>query len=268
MPLHHPDRMTDVDRSVALVTGASRGVGRGIAEALADAGMRVYATGRTIDRTALPAGIARVGCDHTDDEAVARLFASIHGECGRLDVLVNCAWGGYERMVEDGHFTWAAPFWEQPAWRWDAMITAGVRSAFVASQLAARSMVPARRGLIVNISHWAAQKRIGNTIYGIAKAATDKLTSDTAVELRPHGVAVVSLYPGLVRTEAVLAAGIFDLSNSESPEFSGRAVAALAADPELLSLSGGVLVAAALAQRYGFSDVDGRSPRPLTLDEV
>jgi dehydrogenase/reductase SDR family member 1 len=85
----------------------------------------------------------------------------------------------------------------------------------------------------VNISHWASQKRIGNTVYGIAKAATDKLTTDTAIELRPHGVTVVSLYPGLVRTEAVLAAGVFDLSNSESPEFSGRAVAALAADPDL-----------------------------------
>jgi dehydrogenase/reductase SDR family protein 1 len=89
--------------------------------------------------------------------------------------------------------------WDQPRWRWDAMITAGVRSAFVASQLAARTMVGARRGLIVNISHWAAQKRIGSTIYGIAKAATDKLTRDAAVELRPHGVTVVSLYQAEVQ---------------------------------------------------------------------
>ncbi|HEX9565228.1 MAG TPA: SDR family NAD(P)-dependent oxidoreductase [Gemmatimonadaceae bacterium] len=260
--------MTETQRAVALVTGASRGVGRGIAAALADAGMRVFASGRTIGQTALTEGVERVDCDHTDDEAVARLFMRVEAECGGLDVLVNSAWGGYERMVEAGRFTWAAPFWEQPLWRWDAMITAGVRSAFVASQLAARTMVVARRGLIVNISHWAAQKRIGNTMYGIAKAATDKLTSDAAVELRPHGVTMVSLYPGLVRTEAVLAAGIFDLSNSESPEFSGRAVAALAADPDLLALSGSTLVAAALAQRYGFTDTDGRSPRPLTLDEV
>ena len=266
--LHSLNHMTDTQRAVALVTGASRGVGRGIAVALADAGMRVFASGRTIDGTVLPAEIVRVACDHTDDEAVARLFARVDAECGRLDVLVNSVWGGYERMVEDGRFTWAAPFWDQPRWRWDAMITTGVRSAFVASQLAARTMVAARRGLIVNISHWAAQKRIGNTIYGIAKAATDKLTRDTAIELRPHGVTVVSLYPGLVRTEVVLAAGVFDLSNSESPEFSGRAVAALAADPELLTLTGSTLVAAALAQRYGFTDTDGRSPRPLTLDDV
>src|SRR6476659_11074921 len=118
-------------------------------------------------------------------------------------------------------------------------------------------MVPARRGLIVNISFWAARKYLGNTVYGIAKAATDKMTKDMAHELRPHGVTAVSLYPGLVRTEAVLAAGVFDLSNSESPEFIGRAVAALHADPELLALSGSVLVAADLARKYGFADVDG-----------
>ncbi len=260
--------MTDAQPAVALVTGASRGVGRGIAAALSDSGMRVFASGRTIDQTELPPGVARVVCDHTDDDAVARLFARIDAEGGRLDVLVNSAWSGYERMVEDGRFTWGAPFWEQPRWRWDAMITAGVRSAFVASQFAARIMVAERRGLIVNISHWAAQKHLGNSVYGIAKAATDKLTSDTAVELRRHDVTVVSLYPGLVRTEAVLAAGVFDLSNSESPEFSGRAIAALAADPERLALSGSVVVAAALAQRYGFTDVDGRSPRPLALTDV
>lgn len=250
-----------------MVTGASRGVGRGVATALADAGMRVFATGRTIEAAALPPDVTRVVCDHTDDEAVARLFAEVESG-GGLEVLVNNAWGGYERMVEGGRFTWGLPFWEQPVWRWDAMITAGVRAAFVASQHAARLMVPARRGLIVNISHWAAQKRIGNTLYGVAKAATDKLTGDMAIELRPHGVAVVSLYPGLVRTEAVLAAGVFDLSNSESPEFIGRAVGALATDPDLLTLSGGTLVAADLAPRYGFTDIDGRTPRALTISDV
>jgi len=260
--------MADPAARVAVVTGASRGVGRGVAAALDDAGMRVYATGRTIDRATLPDGVVRVACDHTVDAAVEQLFARVERESGRLDVLVNNAWGGYERMMEDGRFTWALPFWEQPRWRWDAMITAGVRAAFVASQLAARLMVKARRGLIVNISHWAAQKRIGNTLYGIAKAATDKLTNDTAIELRPHGVSVVSLYPGLVRTEAVLGAGVFDLSNSESPEYIGRAVHAISTDPELLTLSGQTLVAADLARRYGFTDIDGKTPRPLTLSDV
>ena len=260
--------MADLQGRVALVTGASRGVGRGIATALAGAGATVYATGRTIADADLPPAIVRVPCDHTDDSAVEQVFARVRDDEGRLDVLVNNAWGGYERMVEAGRFTWALPFWEQPGWRWDAMMDAGVRVAFVASQEAARLMVPARRGLIVNISTWAARKHIGNVIYGIAKAATDKLTADMAHELQPHGVTAVSLYPGLVRTEAVLAAQVFDLSNSESPEFIGRAVIALATDPRLLERSGQVLVAAALAEEYGFTDTDGRRPRPLTLSDV
>jgi NAD(P)-dependent dehydrogenase (short-subunit alcohol dehydrogenase family) len=146
-----------------------------------------------------------------------------------------------------------------------------VRAAFVASAEAARIMVPQNRGLIVNISHWAAQKRIGNAIYGISKAATDKMTNDMAHELRPHGITVVSLYPGLVRTEAVMAAaqqGWFDLANSESPEFSGRVIAALARDPKRMDRSGKVLVAAAVASEYGVSDVDGKQPTPLTLESV
>ena len=148
---------------------------------------------------------------------------------------------------------------------------AGVRAAFVASQHAARIMVPKRNGFIVNISFWPAQKYIGNVIYGVAKAATDKLTHDMAHELRSHGIAVVSLYPGLVRTEAVIAAaqqGWIDLSNSESPEFVCRVVAALANDRKLLERSGKPLVAAQVALELGITDVDGRKPVPLTPDKV
>jgi NAD(P)-dependent dehydrogenase (short-subunit alcohol dehydrogenase family) len=130
-------------------------------------------------------------------------------------------------------------------------------------------MIEHGRGLIVNISHWSAQKRIGNVPYGVSKAATDKMTSDMAIELKPHGVAVVSLYPGLVRTEIVMEAAKFlDMSNSESPEFIGRAVAALAADPDVMRHTGKVLVAATLAREYGFTDIDGRQPRPLTIADV
>jgi NAD(P)-dependent dehydrogenase (short-subunit alcohol dehydrogenase family) len=130
-------------------------------------------------------------------------------------------------------------------------------------------MVARGSGLIVNISFWAAQKHTGNVAYGVSKAATDKLTADLAVELRSHGVAAVSLYPGLVRTEKVMeAAAWLDLSNSESPEFVGRAVAALAADRNVMRHSGAVLVAARLAADYGFTDIDGGSPRPLTLADV
>jgi NAD(P)-dependent dehydrogenase (short-subunit alcohol dehydrogenase family) len=260
--------MTRIDGQVALVTGASRGVGRGVARGLAQAGATVYATGRTVARAASEPGVAAVPCDHTDDDAASAVFRRIEVERGRLDVLVSAVWGGYERMVEDGRFTWTAPFWEQPLWRWDAMVTAGVRAAFVAAQHAARIMVPRRRGLIVNVSSWAGRKYSGNALYGLAKAATDRMTSDMAHELEPHGVTVVSLYPGLVRTEAVLAAGVFDLSNSESPEFLGRAVAALACDPSVQRFSGMVVVAAELAEEYGFTDVDGRTPRPLTLASV
>jgi NAD(P)-dependent dehydrogenase (short-subunit alcohol dehydrogenase family) len=260
--------MADLEGRVALVTGASRGVGRGVAIALAQAGATVFATGRTIKQTELGAGIHCIACDHTDDRAVEAVFRTVVASAGRLDILVNVAWGGYDRVVENGQFTYIAPFWQQPLWRWDAMVTAGVRAAFVASQHAARLMVPARRGLIVNISFWAAQKYLGNTVYGIAKAATDKMTADMAHELKTHGVTAVSLYPGLVRTEAVLAARCFDLSNSEIPAFIGRVIAALAADPNVSSRNGAILVAAAVALEYGVTDVDGRRPRPLTLADV
>ena len=252
----------------ALVTGASRGVGRGAAIGLAECGVRVFATGRTVANADLPAAIARVPCDHLRDDETTQAFSKA---ADGLDVLVNSAWGGYEQMSENGQFTWLLPFWEQPNHRWTAMMDAGVRAAFVAASHAARIMVPQKRGLIVNISHWAAQKRLGNAIYGISKAATDKMTADMAHELRPHGIAVVSLYPGLVRTELVMAAaagGWLDLSNSESPEFIGRVIAALARDPRLMGRSGTVCVAAALAQEYGVSDVDGTCPTALTLETV
>lgn len=248
-----------------MVTGASRGVGRGVAIALAAAGFQVFATGRSVAGADLPATVHKIPCDHLDDAQTSSAFAQL---TGGLDVLVNSAWGGYERMLEDGQFTWPLPFWEQPAHRWSSMMDAGVRAAFVASSLAAKMMIPRRRGLIVNISSWAARKYIGNVIYGVSKAATDKMTSDMAGELRPHGVTAISLYPGLVRTEAVLDSKWFDLSNSESPEFIGRVVAALWSDPQLLERSGQVLIAAAIASELGVRDVDGAQPAPLTLDTV
>ena len=261
----------------ALVTGASRGIGRGVAQALADAGMTVYATGRSIASVNLPDSVVRITCDHTDDEQVARVFERITADGGRLDVLVNGVWGGYDQMMENGQFTWPKPFWEQPLWRWDAMMNAGVRAGYVASHHAARLMLTAdaglprakSRGLIVHLSHWAAQKHQSNVAYGVSKAATDKMTAHMAHELNAHGVTVVSLYPGLVRTENVMQfAAYMDLSNSESPEFTGRVVAALAADPDLARVSGQWLVVAALAAHYGIADIDGKHPRPLTLADV
>jgi len=256
---------------LAVVTGASRGVGRGVAIALAENGFLVFATGRSIAGANLPPAITRIPCDHSRDEETAAAFAQITAVPGTLALLVNCAWGGYEQMVENGVFTWGAPFWEQPAHRWQSMMDAGVRAAWVCSSHAARRMIMQRSGLIVNISFWAAQKHVGNALYGISKAATDKLNADMAHELRGHEVAAVSLYPGMVRTEAVLVAakaGWLDLSNSESPEWIGRVVAGLWKDPQRMERSGKVCVAAALAREYGIADVDGKQPVPLTITDV
>ena len=277
-----------LEDKIAWVTGASRGVGKGVAVGLGEAGAEVWVTARTaapaptavagstgsLDETARAVAAAggravAVACDVVDDSAIERLFARLESERPRLDVLVNSAWGGYEHMVENGEFTWGRPFWEQPTWRWDAMFDAGVRAAFACSRHAARRMVEQGSGLIVNVSFWAAQKYIGNSIYGVAKCATDRLTTDMARDLAGTGVTVVSLYPGLVRTEKVLEAAEFlDLSNSESPRFLGRAVAHLAADPDVARRSGSIVVAAALAREYGFTDVDGRQPEPLAIDSV
>lgn len=283
--------MTNLKGKVALVTGASRGIGKGIALALGEAGATVYVTGRTTEKGVLVDGLGGtvfetaeaveaaggrcipLPCDHRDDTQVDAVFARIFAEAGQLDVLVNNVWGGYQHMVEQRGdawvFSWEDPFWEQPRWRWDAMFAAGVRAHFVASQLAAAQMVKQRRGLIVTISFWAGLKYLANVPYGVAKAADDRMAADMALELGPHNVASVSLYPGLVRTESVMrAAEHFDLSNSESPQFIGRAIAALATDPKVMEKSGQVLIAAALAQEYGFTDIDGTQPRPLTLEEA
>ena len=262
--------MQNMDGIVAVVTGGTRGVGRGVARALAQLGAQVFVTGRSApDREPLDDRTTGIRCDHRDDAQVEDGFRWIDGRTGGIDILVNNVWGGYEGMIENGEFTWSRPFWEQPLWRWDAMFAAGVRAHYHASRLAAPRMVARRRGVIVNISHWAAQKHAGNVAYGVSKAATDKLTADMATELKPHGVAVVSMYPGMVRTEKVMAAAQWlDLTNSESPEFIGRAVAALAADPAVLRHTGTVVVAASLAREYGFTDTDGSTPRPLTLADI
>jgi NAD(P)-dependent dehydrogenase (short-subunit alcohol dehydrogenase family) len=277
--------MKSLAEKVAVVTGASRGVGKGIALGLGEAGATVYVTGRTtqagsdIDKlggtvfttaeevtTMGGKGIA-IACDHRDDSQAEKVFQQVAQEHGRLDILVNNAWGGYSQMEHDGEFTWRKPFWSQPFWRWDAMFQSGVRAAYVASAFAARMMTEQKNGLIVNVSYWAAQKYMANVAYGTAKAAVDKMTADMAHEAKEFKVAVISLYPGLVRTELILReAQYFDMSNSESPQFVGRVIAALANDPDVMKKTGQVLVGAALAEEYGIRDLDGKQPRPLTLE--
>ena len=272
---------------VALVTGASRGVGKGVALGLGEAGATVYITGRTVQPGSSPGslggtlaeaaeavtqaggiGIA-VACDHTDDDQVRALFERIKAEQGRLDILVNNVWGGYEHFYDGTRFWEEQGFWTVPIARWDKSFDAGVRAHYVASVLAAPMMIAQGAGLIVNISFFAAQRDDRGVIYGVAKSADDRMAACMAHELRPHNVAAVSLYPGLVRTESVLAAAEhFDMSNSESPEFIGRAVAALAADPKIMDKTGQVLVAAQVALDYGFPDIDGKQPRPVTVAET
>lgn len=279
--------MKSLAGKVALVTGASRGIGKGIALGLGEAGATVYITGRTVEEgkaaVDLPGtinvtaeevsklggnGIA-IHCDHTNDEEVKDVFQRIQDEQDRLDILVNNVWGGYEHFNDGTEFWKEKGFWTVPLARWDKMFQAGVRAHYIASVLAAPMLIAQHSGLIVNISFFAAQKDNAGVAYAVAKAADDRMAACMAHELHEHNVAAVSLYPGLVRTESVMkAAQYFDLSNSESPQFIGRAVAALANDPNLMQKSGQVLVAAALALEYGFTDIDGKQPRPLTLQDV
>ncbi len=267
----------DLAGQVALVTGASRGIGKGCALELGARGATVYITGRSTSErdhplpgtigatvaelTALGGiGIA-MACDHRNDDDVMAVFDRIATDHGRIDVLVNNA------FLIPPELTSRQPFWKVPISNWDDMFDVGTRSAYVASVYAARMMTESRRGLIVNISSSGAQEYAWHVAYGVGKCALDRLTADTAHELLPFGVTVMSLWPGFVRTERIdvaeagghLPAGL-DVSAAESPRFCGRAVTAIATDPDMLRWSGRALAASDLAVEYGFRDVDGRVP--------
>jgi NAD(P)-dependent dehydrogenase (short-subunit alcohol dehydrogenase family) len=288
---------------IAVVTGASRGAGKGIAVELGAAGATVYVTGRST--RAQPAGsygqilvlsrmervpgsiedtaeeVTRAGgrgiavrCDHTSDEEVAALFERVSAEQGRLDLLVNNAWGGHE--VFTGVFE--APFWEHPLEQWDAMFDRGVRNHLIASRRAAPLLVARRQGLIVTTTFWDRGHYMrGNLFYDLAKSSMTRLAFGIAEELRPHNVASIAVSPGWMRTEFVLAGHQTDeahwqerpaLARTESPRYLGRAVAALAGDPKVMDKSGRVLRVGDLAQEYGFTDVDGRHVPPFELDAL
>lgn len=263
---------------VAVVTGASRGAGRGIAVTLGAAGATVYVTGRSIKGQPttenLPGTLEEtaeivttrggtgipVRCDHTLDSDVEELFGRVQREQGRIDLLVNNAWGGYEHH---DHRKFSAPFYEQPLRHWEGMFTAGVRSALIASRFAASLMLRRRQGLIINITAWDRDKFLVNVFYDVAKGAINRMTYGMARELRPHNIAAIALAPGFMRTERVAAAfeaaGNKDYLNfTESPEYAGRAVAALAADQKIMDKSGRVLAVGDVADEYGFTDIDGR----------
>lgn len=269
---------------VCLVTGASRGAGRAIAAVLGEAGATVVVTGRstagatteglpgTIEETAVEVerrggvGIP-VRCDQTDDADVAALVERLRRDHGRLDVLVDNAWGGYEGHGAD----FVAPFWEQPLERVDRMLATGLRARYVLASLAAPLLLAARDrrpGLVVETIAWAFDEYLGSVPYDTVKAAAARLAFGMARDLREHRVAAVALAPGFMRTERVLAAhadGDLDLAGTESPEYLGRAVRALALDADVMRWTGRTLTAGELARAYGFTDVDGSRPEPFRI---
>jgi NAD(P)-dependent dehydrogenase (short-subunit alcohol dehydrogenase family) len=294
--------MGRLEGQVAIVTGASRGAGRGIAVELGAAGATVYVTGRSTRAaaadtygtflaqgglTAMPGSIddtadevtaaggrgVAVRCDHTDAAQVDDLFARVEREQGRLDVLVNNAWGGHESLTGD---TLNRPFWEQPLSHWESMFDHGVRNHVVSCRAAAPLLIRQRRGLIVTTTYRDRGHYLkGNLFYDLAKAAMSRLAFAVAEELRPHGVTSLAVSPGWMRTEIILAAFKTDeahwrdvppLARTESPRYVGRAVVALAADPDVHARTGGVHSVGDLAVAYGFTDVDGRVIPPFELD--
>lgn len=265
-------------RRVAVVTGASRGLGKGIALALGDAGYTVYVTGRTVapDQHELGGTIGEtarlvterggegvaVACDHADDAAVSRLFARVRAEQGGLDLLVNNAFAVPDRLTAPGGF------WEKPL---DllVMFDVGLRSTYTATWHAVPLLLaaPDRSPLVVNISGFGAVCYLHGPAYGAVKAAVDKMTHDMAVDLADQGVSVVSLWPGLLRTERTLATlgddpDLYTDSRPmmEQPELTGRVIAAMDASPGKLSFSGRAHIGAEVAVDLGVTDVDGSRP--------
>jgi NAD(P)-dependent dehydrogenase (short-subunit alcohol dehydrogenase family) len=278
---------------VALVTGASRGIGKGIAIGLGEAGAMVYITGRSVNQTnsidsisgsllETKTAIEKAGgiciavpVDHSDDEQIKSLFEQIDLEQnGQLDLLVNNAYGGVRSLISSN----GKPFWEADLSLWDACNQVGLRSHYVASHFAAKMMTQRKQGLIVTISSWGGLAPIFGVAYGTGKSACDRLASDMAVELKPFNVASISLWPGIVGTEQfhqladanlegnennLGVAAIADKFNWETPLFVGRVIAALCNDSNLMQRNGKVQIVAELANYYGVVDEYGHCPASL-----
>ncbi|MBD2260547.1 SDR family NAD(P)-dependent oxidoreductase [Pseudanabaena sp. FACHB-2040] len=281
--------MKRLEGKIALVTGATRGLGKGIAIGLGEAGATVYITGRTLTPTdsiegsleATGSAVEQAGgvcipvqVDHSDDGQVRSLFDRIESEqSGRLDLLVNNAYAGVSALKA----AYGKPFWESEPSFWDASNNVGLRSHYVASVYAARLMVPRQQGLICTLSSWGGLSYIFGVPYGAGKAGCDRMAADMAVELKPHKVASLSLWPGIVGTELMTqfaaeleavsadpqAASIREGYNWETPLLTGRIIAALASDPNILRRTGQVQIVAELAREFGIVDENGNRPASL-----
>lgn len=264
---------------VALVTGGSRGAGRGIALELAKAGAYVYITGRSTDdqgstqrkgtvdsvlkEIKMLGGVgAAIRCDHTNDQETAAAIQQISTEQGRLDILVNNVWGGNELFIEN------KPFWELPTEHWHNMFEAGVRAQLMTNYYAIPLMRSTKNeGLIIHTTFWDRYKYTGNFYYDLSKNALVRMAYGLSIELKDEGIAVIPVSPGWMRTELVLESMNTDeehwqeveaLQSTESTTYVGRAVTALAMDPDVMLMTGVPQQVGNLAEKYGFTDIDGR----------
>ncbi len=270
---------------ICLVAGASRGLGRGIARALGEAGATVIVTGRsseagprtdnrpeTFEDTAREVEAAGgkghpYRCDHTSEREVDQLVSWALRRFGRLDGVVDAVWGGNEgydgERYPDGS-AFGAPFWRRPVARLGQSFESGVYAQLLLARAVAPAMVQMRKGLIVTIGFDTGAGYLGDVFYDLAKSAMNRLTLAMAEELKPFGVTALGLSPGHVLTERVADAGMA-AETTETPLYAGRAVAALTADADVARHAGQVLHVADLARTYGFGDRDGGQPGRFAL---
>ena len=263
-----------LDGKIAVVTGSSRGIGRGTAVALGEQGATVYVTGRTtgdgeltIDRTADLVDEAGgngipVQTDHGDDAQIAALFDRVRDDHGKLDILVNNVY-----KIPDPP-AWGGGFWDHPISIWDDQVGIGLRAHYVASWYAAPLLFEAGPGgFICNVSSPGGQSYHFSSSYGAGKAGLDRLSADMAIELEPKGVACVVLYPGSVSTEFIVEwSGVrgTDIEGAQTPLGVGRTVAALASAEDLMERSGSIQWVEDLGEEYGIVDEHGRSLAPYS----
>ncbi|WP_040984293.1 SDR family NAD(P)-dependent oxidoreductase [Oceanobacillus jeddahense] len=277
--------MKTLDGKIALVTGGSRGAGRGIAVELGKAGATVYVTGRsvrgastnnwpgTVNDTVLEIeavggkGIA-VQCDHTNDVETEAVISQIRKEQGKLDILINNVWGAHDLGVE------GKPFWELSLKNWDTMFTAGVRAQLAVNHFAVPLLRENKQAFIVHTTFWDHGKYTGQFYYDLAKNALVRMVYGLSMELKEDNIAVLAVSPGFMRTELVLKyhgadeehwTEADDLKQTETPYYVGRGITALANDPNVMGKNGQVFRAGELAKEYGFTDIDGRYIPPFTI---